>query len=434
MRHVAIMSASGAIGLTAIFAVDLLSLLYVSWLGHVEVTAGVGYATTVFFMSTSVNIGMMIAVSAVVSRALGAGDHAYATRLASSSVAHMTVLAGLVAAGMVALLGPVLTLLGAEGEAHTVAHRFLMISMPSNLLMGLGMAYSGVIRAVGDAKRSMFVTLSGGLATAVIDPLLIFGAGLGADGAAWAIVISRLVFCAVGYHGAVRVHRLVAAPKLTAALEDSREIYAVGLPAVLTNIATPVAYGFMTSVISPFGADAVAGNAIITRLAPVAFCIVFALSGAIGPIFGQNLGARLADRVRRTLTDGLIFSLGCVLVAWAVLWLTQDLVVRAFDASGGAADLVRLFCTVLAGSWVFHGALFVANAAFNNLGFPLLATAFNWGKATLGTIPFALVGARWGAEGALLGQALGALFFGVAGVLVAYRRVAVLAGRIVPTK
>ena len=64
MRHVAVMSATGAIGLMAIFVVDLLSLLYISWLGDVNVTAGVGFATTVLFLSTSINIGMMIAVSA----------------------------------------------------------------------------------------------------------------------------------------------------------------------------------------------------------------------------------------------------------------------------------------------------------------------------------------------------------------------------------
>ena len=78
----------------------------------------------------------------------------------------------------------------------------------------------GVLRAVGDARRAMYVTLAGGLATAVIDPLLIFWAGLGADGAAWAIVLSRVVFCVVGYHGAVRVHRLVARPSLPSTLED----------------------------------------------------------------------------------------------------------------------------------------------------------------------------------------------------------------------
>ena len=88
MRHVAVMSATGAIGLMAIFVVDLLSLLYISWLGDINVTAGVGFATTVFFLSTSVNIGMMIAVSAVVSRCHrgtrdGAGAPACGLRLPS---------------------------------------------------------------------------------------------------------------------------------------------------------------------------------------------------------------------------------------------------------------------------------------------------------------------------------------------------------------
>jgi hypothetical protein len=64
-RHVLVMSASGAVGLISIFAVDLLSLLYISWLGNVNFTAGVGYATAVMFFSTSANVGMMIGLSAL---------------------------------------------------------------------------------------------------------------------------------------------------------------------------------------------------------------------------------------------------------------------------------------------------------------------------------------------------------------------------------
>jgi Na+-driven multidrug efflux pump len=177
----------------------------------------------------------------------------------------------------------------------------------------------------------------------------------------------------------------------------------------------------MTAVLSPFGDSAVAANAIMSRLAPVAFGAVFALTGAVGPIFGQNLGARLYDRVRRTLTDSLIFSGAVILMAWLVLALAQNQIVALFAAQGETAALVRFFCTVLAGSWLFHGALFVANAAFNNVGAPLAATGFNWGKATLGTIPFAWAGARLGGpEGALLGQAAGAVLFGVAAVWAAY--------------
>jgi Na+-driven multidrug efflux pump len=155
---------------------------------------------------------------------------------------------------------------------------------------------------------------------------------------------------------------------------------------------------------------------------PVAFGTVFALSAAIGPIFGQNLGARNIKRVRRTLTDGLIFSAASVMVAWVVLYLAQEQLIAVFHATGRAADLVRYFCVVLAGTWMFHGALFVANASFNNLGAPVLATVFNWGKATIGTVPFAIVGAQWGgAEGAFLGQGIGAIAFGIVGVWAAYQ-------------
>ncbi|MCP8939200.1 MATE family efflux transporter [Alsobacter sp. SYSU M60028] len=430
MRHVVVMAATGMVGLVAIFVVDLLSLLYISWLGDVNVTAGVGYATTALFFSTSTNIGMMIAVSATVSRALGASEPEKARRLAASGCLLATLLGAAVGAALMAGLGPLLTALGARGEAHDVAHRFLMICMPSNALMALGMSLGGVLRAVGDARRGMLVTLAGALSTAVIDPLLIFGVGLGPDGAAWAIVISRVVFCVVGWRGATRVHHMLARPTAREALADAGPIGHVAVPAILTNVATPVAFGFMMAVMSRFGDQAVAAAAITARLAPVAFGAVFALSGAIGPILGQNLGARLMDRVRQTLTSGLIFTLACVLTAWLVLALARDFIVLAFAASGETAELVRFYCLVVAGAWIAHGSLYVANAAFNNLGAPLLATGFNWGKATLGTIPFALAGAWFGgAKGAMLGEAAGGALFGVAAIFTAYGLVARLRRR-----
>ena len=52
-------------------------------------------------------------------------------------------------------------LLHARGEAAAVASRFLAIAIPANIAFALGMALSGVLRAVGDARRAMYVTLAG---------------------------------------------------------------------------------------------------------------------------------------------------------------------------------------------------------------------------------------------------------------------------------
>ncbi len=422
MRHVAVMTATGSIGLVAIFAVDFLSLFWVSRLGVQSLKAAVGYASQLQFLAMSVNIGFTIAISATVSRALGAGDRPRARRLAASGLS----IAGLAAAALSALLfvfrdSALATLLHAHGEAATVASRFLAITIPANVPLALGMALSGVLRAAGDARRAMYVTLSGGLLTAVTDPTLIFGFGLGVYGAAWATVISRLMLLGVGAYGAIAVHNLVGAPRARDARGDLAPIMAIGMPSIMANLATPVAAVYVTRVWSDFGEAAVAGGAIVDRVIPLAFGVIFALTGSIGPIIGQNFGAKLIDRVRRAITDALVLSVGYALIAWACLAIAAPWIVAAFDAQGAAAAFVTFFCRFGVAAWVFVTCLFVANTVFNNLGFPVLAMVFNWGRATLGTIPFVTLGAKYGGvEGAMLGVAVGAAAFGLAGVAAAY--------------
>jgi putative MATE family efflux protein len=422
MRHVAVMTATGSIGLMAVFVVDLLSLIWVSQLGDQAFKAAVGYVGLTTFFAMSINIGLTIAASATVSRALGAGDRPRARRLAASALTITAVFSTATTTAMLVFRDwGLATLLHARGEPAEVASHFIAISIPANVPLALGMAMSGVLRAVGDARRAMYVTLSAGIATAFLDPLLIFGFGLGVYGAAWATVISRLILLAVGWHGAARVHDLVAWPKLNAARGDFGPIMSIGFPAIMANLATPVASAYTLRVFSDLGEPAIAAAAIIDRVTPVAFGVIFALTGSIGPIIGQNYGARLMGRVRRALTDSFILSIGYVLVAWALLALAAPMLVLAFEAKGESADYVRFYCHYAVSAWVFLACLFVANTAFNNLGFPLLSMAFNWGRATLGTIPFVTYGAHYGGvKGALLGFALGCAVFGLIAVGVAY--------------
>jgi len=265
------------------------------------------------------------------------------------------------------------------------------------------------------------VTLSAGIATAFLDPLLIFGFGLGVYGAAWATVLSRLILFVVGWRGAVGVHDLVARPKLSAARSDFGPIMAIGFPAIMANMAAPVSSAYTLRVFSDLGEAAIAASAIIDRVTPVAFGVIFALTGSVGPIIGQNYGARLMGRVRRTLTDSFILSIGYVLFAWAVLALAAPALVAAFEAKGESALYVAFYCRYGVSAWLFLACLFVANTAFNNLGFPVLSMAFNWARATLGTIPFVTFGARYGGvQGAILGFALGCAVFGLIAVGAAY--------------
>jgi len=420
MHHVVVMAGTGAIGLIAVFAVDLLNLFYISLLGQQPIAAAIGFAGVVGFFQSAVLIGLTIGVSAVAARSIGAGAAPAARHIAGSGLVLM-VLAGLIVGlGTVALLGPILDVLHATGETRRLAASFLVITSPSLPLLAGGMCCSGLLRCIADARRAMNVTLFAAIATALMDPALIFGLHLGLPGAAISTVLSRVVLATLGWSGAVRRHDLIARPSLGCLAGDIAAIFHIAGPALLTNLATPVGAAYVTRSMAAFGSAAVAGQATIDRISPVAFGLVYALSGAVGPIIAQNVGAGRPDRVRETLRDSFIFVMATVIAAWAILALAQDLVVRVFYASGVTAELVHLFCTWLAGGFLFTGMLFVANAAFNNLGYPVFSTVFNWGRATLGTIPFVTYGAHFGPVGLLVGQAFGSVVFGTLAMITAF--------------
>ena len=421
LRHVVVMASTGAVGLVAVFVVDLINLFYISRLGEQAIAAAVGFAGVVGFFHTSVCIGLMIGITATVSRKIGAGHTAQAQRMASHSLLLMAGIAAVLALATLVFLEPLLWALGARGEVAVLAQRYLTVTMPSVPLLAVGMASSALLRSLGAARRAMVVTLGAAAVTAVLDPLFIFYFGMGLDGAAVVSVISRSVLLAIGLHGVGRVHHMLAPIERTHFWADARALSAVAGPAVMTNLATPVGAAFVTHSVAQFGASAVAGQATVDRLTPVAFGLIYALSGAVGPILAQNLGAKRYDRVQQTLRASLGFMVAAVAGAWLLLALLQGPLTRAFSLDGQAALLLQAFCSWLAASFFFAGALFVANAAFNNLGRPLWSTGFNWARATLGTIPLAWWGARYGPVGVLAGQALGTAVFGALAMWMAVR-------------
>jgi len=212
----------------------------------------------------------------------------------------------------------------------------------------------------------------------------------------------------------IKRHQALAPLKFSLAKRHGSKVFAIMLPAILANIATPVGTAFVTREMAEYGTAAVAGMAIIGRLSPVAFSVVFALSGAIGPIVGQNYGAGDMLRVKEALSAGLKFTLIYVLFVSSILYFSSTYIVAIFDATGISAELVILFCTILTFGYFFNGVIFVANACFNNMGHPLYSTYVNWGRHTLGTLPFILIGGHfWGASGILLGQSFGGIIFAI---------------------
>ena len=416
LRHILVMTGANTVGLITLFTVDLVDIYFLSLLGQEEMAAAVGFAGTLLFFMTSLSIGLQIAMGALVARAEGQHDRDLAGRYCSNVLLFSALVALLVCVPAWVYAESLLQFLGARGNTLELALSYCRILLPATPLLVVGMCAAAPLRALGDARRAMYATMGGALLNAVLDPIFIFGFGWGVEGAAAASFAARLGVFAIAFSAIVKVHKLPRATNKQFFNADLRSIFYIAGPAVLTNIATPIGGSYVLKTMAQFGDSAVAGAAIIGRLAPVAFVALFALSGAIGPIIGQNAGAGLYDRVRQVVWNAMLCSCAYVAVIWLLLYLTCDWVVYFFDADGDAEQLIHFYNHSLAGGFAFAGMLFIANASFNNLHRAYFATLLNFGRALLGTIPLVyLLSHLYGAKGVIAGEVAGAAVFGLLG-------------------
>lgn len=412
-RHVSVMSLTSSVGLMAIFLVDFVDMIFIAMLGEAELAAAVGYAATILFFTTSFGIGMSIAAGALVARALGAGDARLAEERKTHSLIYGFVFGAVFAVAVWLNLEVLVSLLGAQDAIAALAVSYLQIIVPSLPFLMIGMMGGAILRAHGDARRAMMATIYGGGVNAVLDPILIFGLGLDLTGAALASVAARLVIAYAALVPLIQHYGGVGRPRAAGMLRDIVPIATIALPAILTQLATPVGQAIVTRAMADFGEAAVAGMAIVGRLSMVAFGVIFALSGAVGPILGQNFGAGDGARVQAGFRAAVLFNGIVVLLVSALLFALRAPIADLFSATGIARELVFLFCGPLSLLFFFNGILFIANATFNNMGHPFYSTFLNWGRNTIGMVPLVLLGAGvLGAQGVLIGQAAAGVIFG----------------------
>ena len=420
LRHIATMSLTASIGLLTMFIVDFADLFYIAQLNDNALTAAMGFAATVLYFGTAFHIGLMIATSALASRHIGQGDPQRA-RQYLTNILMLSMMLIVPLATMFFIFAPdILELAGADGAANRAATEYIRIVAPFMPFSVAAMVCSGFLRAHGAARRAMNVTLSMGITNAVLDPIFIFGFDWGMRGAAIASACAAIVSAIFAVSPVIRSFGGFDHFSRRNFREDMSSVSAILIPAILTNVATPVGGFISYRFIADYSDEVIAGFAVIGRVVPVAFCLLFSLSGAVGPIIGQNFGAKNFGRIRITIKHATLFALAYTLAIWPVLYLLGDPISDAFNLAGEGRHVFWLFATLLTPLFFFNGMLFIGNAACNNLDRASWSTLMNWLRNTVGLVPFLWLGREYyGLNGIVIGPAIGGIVFGVGGYMVA---------------
>ena len=414
MKHVVSMTMMGSVGLIAMFFVELTDIYFLSLLHDQAIMAGMGYAATITFFTTSIGIGLSVTVSSLVSRAVGQGQQKRADRLIIHmgifTVGFMTMLSSVV----YSYIQEIVFAIGASRKTAMYAQDYLEIIIPSAVFIALAICTSGTLRAFGDGRRAMHITLIGGVVNLVLDPIFIFVMDMGIEGAALATVMSRFVMVCVGAYGIFEIHKVQMIINIKDFMEDLPLLVKFSVIAISTNLASPIGNALLMLWLAPYGDSVISAWSVYGRLVPVIFGMTFALSGAIGPIVGQNFGAGKYNRVRASVWNALVFSFVVVLGMSFLAYVGRYQLAEAFSLNTESAKFFIFLLEYVSWLFVFNGMVFIASAVFNSLGVPQYSTFFSWSRHVIGVVPFVIVGGwLYGAEGVVLFAGFGGVVFGI---------------------
>ncbi|MCP1484644.1 Na+-driven multidrug efflux pump [Pseudomonas fluorescens] len=421
-RHILVMTSTSALSLLAVFLVDILTLVYVSMLHDPRLLAAVGIAKVFIFFNSAIASGVIIAAASVLSERIGDRKADTFARLTLNLLVMVTIASGLTAGLQLVLVNPITHWLGADNFTYPLAHGFILLSLPFIVLQSLMQMCAQILRAIGESRLALWVVLTGAATLALADPLFIFVFDLGLDGAGIAYAVSGVVSATLGVY---LVWRCIGLPRtfdMRLFRVHASKTLKIAFPATVGNLATPVGVAYLVSSLSTYGTFALAAMAVLDRVIQVSYCPFFSLPSALAPVLGQNIGAHRNDRVNFSIdfTRRLVVVYG--LTVWGLLILSSGTMADIFALEGEGRALFLTFCHYGAGLWIFVGLDFVAISVFITMGRPWLVAIFGWLRATVGTVPFVLVGTHlFGSSGALPGMFTGTALIAIISIITASR-------------
>lgn len=417
-RHLIDMTVPVLFGISTMMAQGLIDTWFLGQVGDRELAA-FGFGFPVLMIVTSVAIGLGAGTSSVVARAIGAGDHRRARRLATDSLFLGFLITLVICAIGILTINPMFRLLGAPEDMLPMIRSFMTILYSGVPFVVVGMIGMASMRATGDTRLPSMLMVMAAILNVALDPILIFGVGpipaMGLDGAATAALIARAtIFVGTIYLMRFRLDMLSFNKPDPVELRKSwRDILHVGIPAAGTNAIVPLGAVLVTAMIARLGTDAVAGFGVATRIEAMMLVIFYAMSSIIGPFVGQNFAAGRERRILRALWLCTLFCLAAGMVIAGILALLSDVLPRLFSDSEAVMEVTKLFLWIVPISYGTYGMVMVMNASFNGLGKPMPAVWISVARILVLYVPLAFIGLK---------------FYGVVGIFAAYAIANIVSG------
>lgn len=421
------------LGFVSFMTASLIEAVYVGQVGTAELAA-ISFTFPFVMSIQGISMGLGIGAGSVVARAMGSGNRERVRRVVTHSFILVVILQLVTTYVAWLYVEELFALLGAEPHILVLIADYMDIWLIGSPFFAVAFIGSTLMRATGDAVTPGYLMAAGAVLQVVVQPFFIFGIGpvpeMGLGGAAVGFVVSRVLGLFL-YMWFVAVRDRLLTPSLEGMMQSWRAVLHVGLPAIASNMITPVSMAITTRLLAGHGAEVVAGFGVASRIESMVMMMVFALSMSIAPFVGQNWGAGHIDRVTGALSLSNRFCMGWGIAAFVALFLAGGPVVGLINDDPKVIEVARVYLVIVPIAMGFMGIMNTATQTFNALGQPIPPLLITLMQTLIVYVPLALLGDHlFGYQGIFAALAATAIVLGVLATWWIYRTIASQSSRI----
>ncbi len=324
---------------------NLADAAWVAGLGA-DALAGVGFITPLFMILMGLSTGLGAGATSVVARRIGSRDKQGADNAATHAIVLSVAVSAVLLIPLVLYLRPIVELMRAGSVTDLAVEYGSIIFLGSIFFLIVQMAYA-ILRAEGDTKRTMYAMALSSVLNIVLDPILIYWAGLGVAGAAWATVISIFaVVLVLGYWFFVRkdTYVTITLRNFSPDPQAFRAILGVGFPASIEMLLMSIVVIINNAIlVLVAGTDAVAVFTSGWRIVMFAIVPLIAIATSVVSVVGAAYGAREYGKIRDAHRYAISIGVVIALVTSLLTYMLAPWITTLFTYAPESAYLVPMF-------------------------------------------------------------------------------------------
>ncbi|WP_338586835.1 MATE family efflux transporter [Clostridium baratii] len=315
---------------------NIIDRMYIGRIEGIGPLALTGVGITMPIMTIILAFGMLVGIGTAARVSLKLGEHnkdSAEEHLGNAFTLIIIISIAITILGLM-FLDPILGVFGASENTEIYARQYMQIIFIGTIVNMLSFGLNHSIRSDGSPKVAMLSMLIGAITNIILDPVFIFGFGMGVRGAAIATVISQILTTVwiLQYFTVGKSIIKLKMNNLKLKLPIIISIFSIGMSPFSMQLAASVVQVLANNSLKEYGGDlAIGAMTIISSVSMIFLMPIFGINQGSQPIIGYNYGAKQYDRVKETVKYGAIAATIIVVIGWIITQSAPQVLIAIFN-------------------------------------------------------------------------------------------------------